>query len=141
MKRIIVALMLAAAAFGVQAQQGNIAGTAFSSAARTAAQYNSADTANITGRGVIVIVDVTAATSGNYTFKVQGKDPASAKYFDILTSAAVSGTGTTVLRVYPGITTAANVAVSDVLPRTFRIQANGAATPNLTFSTGFIIVQ
>lgn len=41
--------------------------------------------------------------------------------------------GTTILKVYPGVTVAANVAVSDVLPRAWRVRAIHSAGTNFTY--------
>ncbi len=133
--------LLALGAPSVRAQAGNLGGTILGSAARTAAQVNSADQQNLTWSGATVIVDVTAFTAGTYTPKIQGKDPASGKYYDILTGTAIGGISTNVLKVYPGITAAANAAVSDVLPRVWRVQLNGAAGQSMTFSVGANLQQ
>lgn len=85
--------------------------------------------------GLIVVVDVTAiGAAPSVVFKIQGYDPVSAKTWDILTSAAVVATGTTVLKVFPGITTSANVAVSDVIPENFRIIATHGNSDSITYS-------
>lgn len=110
------------------------------SAARTAS-VNSDDFENMNGRGVKVVIDVTAdPAAASVVFTIQGKDPVSGKYFDILSSAAVTATGTTVLTVYPGVTASTNVAASDVLPRTWRVKAVAADADSLTYSVGAITI-
>lgn len=112
-------------------------------AARTATVVTP-DQTNNNGRGCHLIVDVTAAsgTSPTLTVSIEGKDPASGKYYTILSSAAIAAIGTYVLRVYPGETVAANAAASDVLPRTWRVNAViGGTTPSFTFSVGAVIVS
>lgn len=85
--------------------------------------------------GLIVVVDVTAISAApSVVFKIQGYDSVSGKTWDILTSAAVVATGTTVLKVFPGITTSANVAVSDVIPENIRIIATHGNTDSITYS-------
>lgn len=90
--------------------------------------------------------DVTTDTEGgadltpSVVFKVQGKDPATGTYYDILTSAAVVAIGTTVLKIYPGITVAANVSVSDVLPQVWRVKATHGDTDGLTYSVSANLV-
>lgn len=106
-----------------------------------AAGKNGADLANPTCRGVKVIVDITAitGTTPTLTVTVQGKDPASGKYFTLLASAALNAAGTTVLTVYPAVTVAANAAASDVVPRTFRvISAVAGTTPQVTYTVGAV---
>jgi hypothetical protein len=108
--------------------------TLLASAARTAST-DSGDLLNDQHRGVVVVIDVTAAAATpSVVFTVQGKDPLSGKYYDILASAAVVATGTTVLKVYPGITAAANAAVSDVVPQHWRVKAVAADSDSLTYS-------
>ncbi len=74
-----------------------------------------------TAKGAIVVVDITAITAGNIVVTVQGKDEVSGKYYTILTSAALAAAATTVLRIYPGLTAAANTVANDVLPTKFRV--------------------
>ncbi len=110
--------------------------TIFASAARTAT-VNGSDIINDSHRGANVVIDCTADPStASVTFTVQGKDETSGKYYTILESAAVNGTGTTVLRVYPGIAASSNVAVSEALPRIWRVIATHADSESITYSVG-----
>lgn len=114
----------------------NQAVTVLASAVRSAS-LNSADLKNYAGRGVTLTVDVTAVPgTDTVTFTLQGKDPASGKYYTILASAAVSTTGTFQLRVYPGLTAAANLTASDVLPLDWRVAVSHSAGTNFTYSVG-----
>ena len=110
----------------------------FASAARTATT-NSGELLNDTGKGVVLNIDVTAASATpSVVFKIQGL--VNGNYNDILTSAAITGTGQTTWKVYPGITAAANVAVSDVLPRKWRLLATHADADSITYSVaGYLI--
>lgn len=109
--------------------------TILSSAARTETT-NSTDQVAVGGSAVIV-VDVTAATdTPSVVFTVQGKDTTSGKYYTILTSAAVTATGTTVLKVGPGLTAAANTVVNDMLPNVWRVIATHADADSITYSVG-----
>ncbi|NWJ94570.1 MAG: hypothetical protein HXX20_02210 [Chloroflexi bacterium] len=68
---------------------------------------------------------------------------ASGKYFDMLASAALSSTGTTVLTLYPALTPSANAIASDVLPRTFRVKAvvaKSSGTAAVTATVGAIVI-
>lgn len=115
--------------------------TILASAARTATvngdlQYNNA------GRGVHVVIDATAAAdTPSVVFTIQGYDPVSQKYYTILASAAIVGTGTTVLKVYPGITAAANASVSDVLPRLWRVIATHGDADSITYSVAASVID
>lgn len=134
MKKLILAVLFSL--FSVTSFAQNISGVLAASAARTAT-FTSTDQTNVQWRGVHVIVDITAFTSGTWTVTIQGKDPVSEKYYTLLTGAALAGTGTTVYKVYPGIVAVANASVPDFLPKTWRVVVTGAATPVATFSVGF----
>jgi hypothetical protein len=116
---------------------GNLAVTCYASAARTATPTAMADQTNLGHRGLHVVIDVTAVTADpSVVFTIQGKDSLSGKYYTLLASAALVTTGTVVLKVYPGITVAANLSVSDVLPRTWRVIAVHGDTDSITYSVG-----
>lgn len=109
---------------------------ALASAARTAS-VNSADLVNDNARGVRIVIDVTAlALTPSVIFTVVGKDVLSGKYTAILTSAAITAVGTTTLIVYPGVTPAANLAVSHPLPRLWRLEAAHGDADSITYSVG-----
>jgi hypothetical protein len=135
MKRILVALALAAA-FSAFGQSRNASGTLVASAAFTATQ-NSQDMSNTNLIGAHVIIDVTAITTGTLTPKIQGKDPASGKYYDLLVGAAISGTGTTVIKVYPGILASGSVAAQDILPAVWRVVLTKSDSSSWTYSVGY----
>ena len=121
-------------------QRGNVEGTLLSSSARTAT-VSSSDQTNYNGRGVIVFINVTSITSTpSVVFTVEVKDPISAVYTALLTSAAIVATGHTVLRLCPGITAAANVAVSEALPRTWRVTATHGDADSITYSVGYAVL-
>lgn len=111
-----------------------------SSAPRTATN-NGGDLNNANCSGCFVFIDVTAiAATPSVVFKVQGKDPASGKYFDVIVSAAVVAVSTVVLRIHPALTAVANLTVNDMLPKTFRIRAEHADADSITYSVGVILV-
>lgn len=104
------------------------------SAARTATN-NSVDLQNLLHRGVHLVIDVTAvAATPSVVFTIQGKDPLSGQYYTILASAAVTATGTTVLRVFPGATAAANTVANDWLPQTWRVLATHGDADSITYT-------
>lgn len=108
--------------------------TLLASAARTASVATD-DQSNSQHRGVVVIINATAATSTpSVVATIQGKDELSGAYYTILASAAITGTGTTVLRVFPGATNASNLVANDVLPSTWRVNLVAADADSLTYS-------
>lgn len=118
----------------------NYNGVALASAARTT-QSDSVDLFNPDARGVVVVLDVTAiAATPGLTLLVQGKDPASGKYFTIFSGASVVAVTTNVYTVYPGLTETANVDFSAPLPATWRVRINVADADSATYSVGFSLV-
>ncbi|SRR5579885_18738 len=95
----------------------------------------STDYVNGYGRGVKVVINITAisGTSPTLTVTIQGKDPTSGQYWTILASAALTATGTTVLTVYPALTAAANTVANDVLPPNWNLKwVVGGTGPSVT---------
>lgn len=116
-------------------------GTALASTVRTATT-NSGDLTNYDCRGVDVIIDCTAdPAAASVTFTIQGKCPVSGKYYTVLASAAVAAVGTTVLRVGPGLTAAANTVANFNLPRTWRVLATHADADSITYSVGYCLIR
>jgi hypothetical protein len=79
-------------------------------------------------KGCILLINVTAVT-GSLTVTLKGVDSVSGASYNILASAAISSTGLTVLRVYPGLTAAANATANDVIPNTCVISSVVATGP------------
>lgn len=103
------------------------------------ANGNSADFTNALGKGVKIVVDVTAmtGTSPTITVTIQGKDEGTGQYYTLLASAAISATGVSELTVYPGITATSNVSASDHVPATWRVSWTlGGTTPAITAVIG-----
>lgn len=131
---------------GIQRASGNLERIIFASATRDTT-HSSLDFDNLSHLGVQLVVDVTDETDGDSTHtivvKIQGKDPASGKYYDLLTSASITATGTTLLTVHPSVTPSANVAAAYALPRTWRVSiehtADGAS--DMTYSVGANLVM
>jgi hypothetical protein len=123
------------------AQTPNTSVPVLRSEARTDTTVNSIDMGNFDYRGGQFVVNVTTATSGDYTPKIQGKDPISGTYYDVLVGPAISTTGTTILKVYPGINAIANGAASDILPSTWRVQLIGASSPNMALSVSAYLMR
>lgn len=119
-----------------RAPSQNVEVTALGSAARTATT-NSADMTNDAGRGLDLTFDITAVPGvQTVTLTIQGKDPASGKYYTLLAGAAQSATGTLRMRVYPGLTAAANVDANGSLPKTWRVSVAHSGAGSFTYSVG-----
>jgi len=92
--------------------------------------------------GVVVVVDCTAKTSSpSLTVTVSGVDGFTDKTWTLVASAAITGTGTTILKVRPGITAVSNVSVADVLPPAFRITCAHGNTDSITYSVSAYLVN
>ncbi len=114
--------------------------TLLSSAVRAVTNSTSV-IANPGARGLHLVIDMTAVPGvDTVTPKIEGYDETSQKYYTILTGAAIVATGTTVLKIYPGITASANVAVSDILPDSFRVTMTHSAATNFTYSVGASLI-
>jgi hypothetical protein len=72
---------------------------------------------------MVLAVNVSAMSGSgtSLTVTLQGKDVVSGQYYTVLTSAAITTAGLTVLRIYPGISASANAAANDVLPPVWRV--------------------
>lgn len=88
------------------------------------------------GLGLLVFINVTAisGTSPTLTVTLKGLiDEAATASYTILASAAITATGLTVLRIYPGLTAAANSVANDVVPGRCQISTViGGTTPSVT---------
>lgn len=123
--------------------QSNQEGTALASAARTATA-NSADISNVNARGVMVFLNVTAASgTGGLVVRVQAKDPVSGQYMNINAApTAITANGSTLYIVYPGSsgTGAAALSTAMVIPRTFRISVTHNDASSYTYSVGYSLI-
>jgi len=94
-------------------------------------------------KGALVFIDITAisGTSPTLTVTLQGKSP-TGLYYTILASSALTATGLTVLKVYPGLTAAANTVANDVLPEAYRvITAIGGTGPSVTATVHALVIE
>lgn len=115
--------------------------TVFASAARTASVDSDTFTNDLHARGLVLVIDATAsAATPSVVFTIQGYSSLGNDYYTILASAAITGTGTTVLRVYPGLTAAANTVASDVLPTRWRVSAAAGDADSLTYSVQALLI-
>lgn len=122
--------------------------TLLASAARTATTVTPDQTLQdetINVRGILVIVDVTAiAATPAITLSLQGKDPVSGTYINLLTAAAaLTAVGTAVYLLYPGAG-AAGAGVAQVagfpLPSTWRVSVAHGDADSITYSVGALLL-
>ncbi len=111
----------------------------FGSLARTATATSKQ---SVGSKGGTFIIDVSAsAATPSVVFTILGVDPVSGGTITLLTSAAITGAGTTMLRIYPGITVTSNISASDILPEGVSITATHADTDSITYSVSFVGVD
>lgn len=136
----VSAAHLISPASGLAVELTNQEAAVLASAARTTTQTQG-DQTNTVWRGIIVVLDVTnVAASPSITLEIDGKDPASGKYYAILTGAAVTTNSTNVYRVYPGLTASANATANDALPKTWRIKIIANNSNSATYSVGAMLI-
>lgn len=112
----------------------------FDSTARTATP--TAATLSCGTVGGFFVIDVTAVTATpSVTFAINGVEPISGNTWNILTSAAITATGTTVLRVHPSLTASANLIAKDMLPQGVEVTATHGDADSITYSVRFIGVD
>lgn len=119
----------------IQAQRGMHLGTIITHTAASAGVTGPIiDTQS--GLGLLLFINVTAisGTSPTLTVTLKGLiDEAATASYTILASAALNATGLTVLKVYPGLTAAANTVANDVVPgRCQIVTAIGGTGPSVT---------
>jgi hypothetical protein len=120
---------------------GNSYITLLPSAARTVAT-TSEDFANYGGRGMHVVVDVTAVTATpGLTVTIQGKDEVSGKYYTLLAGLAITTVSTTIYKIFPGSAVSANVSANDIIPHTFRVSVAVADADAATYSIGASLIK
>lgn len=115
---------------------GTVPLTVLSSAARTSDPSIAVQT-NANARGVELFLNVSAVSATpSIVLKVEGRDPVSLGYFNLLTSSAITAVGLYRFVIYPGIDAVANVKVNDVLTRTWRCLVEHADGDSITYSIG-----
>lgn len=130
MKRLFLSILFAVSMVG-SASAGQ--DTLLASAARTATTTTS-DVIKSTEKGIHVIIKVTAVPGvDTVTPKIQAKDSLG-NYYDLLVGTAISTTGTTVLKLAPGISAIANASAADILPDVYRVVMTHSAGTSFTYS-------
>lgn len=115
--------------------------TILASGARTATP-SSVDKANLGGRGIIVVVDVTAVpgSAPSLVVTLSGIDPVSGKVWTLLASAAIVAVGTTILKVFPGGPVSANASANDQLPAQYRVAVAHGNGNSVTYSVAATVL-
>jgi hypothetical protein len=99
------------------------------------------DIQNVMCRGIVVVLDTTVIGTGSITVTINGKDPASGKYYLLLSGAAVITNTTNRYTVYPtGIAAVANVTAVDVIPEVVQIVVTANNANAATYTVGFTLV-
>lgn len=87
--------------------------------------------------GLVLVIDATAVTATPaLTVTVSGVDRVSGKLYTILASVAIATAVTTVLKIGPGLTAAANTVANDRLPPVFRVTCTHGDADSITYSIG-----
>ncbi len=89
-------------------------------------------------RGIYVYVSITAIGTGSITVAIQASTGAG--QVTILASAALVANGTTILRLFPGATPAANLTANDVLPARWRLLVTANNANPVTYSVDYHLV-
>ncbi|HEY6020540.1 MAG TPA: hypothetical protein VIY48_11825 [Candidatus Paceibacterota bacterium] len=87
--------------------------------------------------GIGVYINATAITSTpSVVVTIDGYDPASATWYNILTSAAIATVSTKRMIIYPTIAAVANLSVATVIPDTIRVVMTHGNANSITYSVG-----
>jgi hypothetical protein len=87
-------------------------------------------------KGVLLYLYLSQLASGaSLTATIQGQDPASQQWLNLLSSAALTAVGLTSLLVYPGVGATANQTANGVVPRSWRVLL-AVASGNVQASVG-----
>ena len=119
-------------------KRGNFSTATGDTGAKTATGNGTTQT-NYNARGATILFQIGTVTGTTPTcvFKIQGSADNGTTWFDLpgATTASLTATGNTVLTILPGVTVAANAAVSFPLPRTWRVVWTiGGTTPSFTIT-------
>lgn len=137
-------LMLAeidGAADRFERERANSTFSLLASSARTAT-VNSSDQNNYNWRGAHIIINVTSITATpSVVPTIEGRDPISGTYYTLLTGVAITATGLTVLKIYPGITALANGSTNDILPRYWRVTMTHGDADSITYSVAAMLMR
>lgn len=106
------------------------------------AQTFNAQQTNYNHRGAQIGINVTQlSASTTVAVLIQGQDVASGQWYTLLTATTISAVGFQLLTVYPGVTPQSGLAVSQILPRTWRASVTiaGPGTASATVGVSHIV--
>lgn len=134
-RTILELLVLIIAIAFITSQHANAGSDTIRASSATTDTYTSSDIVkDAKARGAHFIFVVSAVTGGSsITPKIQGKDKLD-NYYDILVGSAITSTGTTVLKIYPGIGVIANGSAADLLPQVYRVIVTNTGGGSYTYS-------
>jgi hypothetical protein len=89
----------------------------------------------------VVIVTSAIAATPSVVPTIDGYDPLSGTWYNILTGAAITSTGTIVLKVGPDLVAVANLTANDVLPRTYRVVMTHGDADSITYTVNINSVK
>lgn len=113
--------------------------TPYESVARTATP-DVANTNTSKSAGIQYVIDVTAiAATPSVVPTISGVDPVSGSIYTLLTGAAITGTGTTVLQIHPSMVETANLKASALLPQLTRLTMTHADADSITYSVSAML--
>jgi hypothetical protein len=118
--------------------RNNVDATLLASAIRTTTS-SGGDITTYNLQGILICLDVTAG-SGALTVTVNGKCPASSKYYPILIGTLVTTNSFNVYRIYPGLTAVAGSTVNDHLPRIINIVISHGNANLVAYSVGYTLL-
>lgn len=119
----------------------NDAQTIFASVARTATP-TAVTINNLCASGLHLVINVTAKTSSpSIVVSILGIDPVSGATYTILAGAAITATGTTVLKVFPGALGDPDLVANDFIPKGLQIAVVHANANSMTYSVGAMFLR
>lgn len=87
--------------------------------------------------GIQVIIDTTAVTATPTVVPtIDGFDPLSGKWYNILTGTAIATVSTVVLRVHPDLAAVANLTAADFIPEKYRVVMTHGDADSITYTVG-----
>jgi hypothetical protein len=114
--------------------------TVYASAARTATPNSQEFEIGSGWMAATVVIDTTAAgVSPSTVVKVSGVDRLSGKVYDLLSSAAITATGTVSLAIGQSLTAAANVSANAAVPPVLRVTSTHGNGTSHTYSVALIL--
>lgn len=115
--------------------------TILASAARTATvAVSGINTGDAPAAYFVLDVTVDGAASAGITWKVDYLDETSGKYVNLLTGASVADVGTTVYKISPALTAAANSIAQEHVPQTLKVTVTHADANAMTYSVGLLLL-